>query len=266
MGLEDSCARVTSNKQLFENLWLMELECPNVAANIMPGQFVHLEVPDLQANILRRPFSIFDHDEEAGTVEILYQVVGTGSLTMTTWEPGMLTRMIGCIGRPWDVPYDAKRALLVGGGVGAAPLNLLCQELVDSDVEVDVILGAQTEGALVCRARYERTCGREPACSTDDGTYGREGFATVLVEEAIERSQAEGQLYDYAAICGPEPLMRAASKLLMDAGVRCQVSLERRMACGVGACLSCVVDTASGKKRACVDGPIFDAEEVLWQR
>lgn len=264
MGLEDAHARVMANKQLFGPLWLMELRCPSVAANIMPGQFVHLEIPDRQACVLRRPFSIFDRDEEAGSIEILYQAVGEGTRAMCSWQPGLETRMIGCIGRPWEVPYDARRVLLVGGGVGAAPLNLLCQELIEGGAEVDVILGAQTEGALVCRARYERTCGREPACSTDDGTYGREGFATVLVEEALERAAEEGRPYDFAAVCGPEPLMRAASRLLMDAGVRCQVSLERRMACGVGACLSCVVETASGKKRACVDGPVFDAEDVIW--
>lgn len=264
MGLEDSAARVTQNKQLFEALYLMELECPAVAANIMPGQFVHLEIPDLQASVLRRPFSIFDRNEDEGTVEILYQAVGTGTRAMTRWEPGMRTRMIGCIGRPWEVPFDVNRALLVGGGVGAAPLNLLAQELAQNEVDTDVILGAQTEGALVCRARYEATCGREPLCSTDDGTYGREGFATVLVEEAIAQAASEGRPYDYAAVCGPEPLMRAASQLLTEAGVRCQVSMERRMACGIGACLSCVVETAQGRKRACVDGPVFDAEDIVW--
>lgn len=264
MGLEDSYASVISNKQLFDKLYLMELECPAVADNILPGQFVHMEIPDRPTSVLRRPFSIFDRDAEAGTVEILYQVVGEGTLVMTTWEPGFQTKMIGCIGRSWEVPFDVDRALLVGGGVGAAPLNLLAQELAENEVDTDVILGAQTEGALVCRARYERTCGREPLCSTDDGTYGRQGFATVLVEEAIAKAAAEGRPYDYAAVCGPEPLMRAASSMILDAGIRCQVSMERRMACGVGACLSCVVETTSGKQRACVDGPIFDAEVIAW--
>lgn len=264
MGLEDTSARVVANKHLFGPLYLMELDCPAVAANIMPGQFVHMALPDRDASVLRRPFSIFDRDEDAGRIEILYQTVGAGTQAMTGWQPGFETRMIGCIGRPWEVPFSTKRALLVGGGVGAAPLNLLCQQLVDEGVDVDVILGAQTEGALVCRKRYEDACGKEPRCSTDDGSFGREGFATLLVEEALDAAQAAGTPYDYAAVCGPEPLMRAASALLMDAGVACQVSLERRMACGVGACLSCVVETVDGRKRACVDGPIFDAEVVVW--
>ncbi len=264
MGLEDSHARVISNKQLFGSLYLMELACPSVAANIMPGQFVHMEIPDLQASVLRRPFSIFDRDEDAGVVEILYQVVGAGTRAMSAWEPGMRCRMIGCVGRSWEAPFDTKRALLVGGGVGAAPLNLFCQELIDNDVDVDVILGAQTEGALVCRKRYQDACGKEPLCSTDDGSFGREGFATVLIEEALAEAERSGKPYDFAAVCGPEPLMRAASTMLLEAGVRCQVSMERRMACGVGACLSCVVETTEGRKRACVDGPIFDAEVIVW--
>ncbi|MCI9128747.1 MAG: dihydroorotate dehydrogenase electron transfer subunit [Eggerthellaceae bacterium] len=260
MGLEDSYAKVTSNRHLHGQLYLMELDCPYVAANIQPGQFIHMEIPDRQANILRRPFSIFDADEDAGRIEILYQCLGSGTDAMATWEEGFLTRMIGCIGRPWEVPYSAKSVLLVGGGVGAAPLFLLARQLEENDVQTDVILGAATEGALVCRKRFTDVFQCEPSCSTDDGTYGRAGFATALVEEAL----ASGATYDYAAVCGPEPLMRAASKLLLDAGVATQVSMEKRMACGVGACLSCVVETTAGKKRACVDGPIFDAEDVVW--
>ncbi len=264
MGLEESFAKVTSNRHLFDRLYLMELSCPSVAANVLPGQFVHMEIPDRPANILRRPFSIFDCNEEAGTIEILYQAVGSGTDAMTSWEAGMDTRMIGCIGRSWEVPFDTQRALLVGGGVGAAPLYLLCKGLQADGVDTDVILGATTEGALVCRDRYERACGTPPRCSTDDGSFGQEGFATVLVEEALAKAAQEGRPYDYAAVCGPEPLMQAASRHLIDAGVRTQVSMERRMACGIGACLSCVVETVQGRRRACVDGPIFDAEDILW--
>ena len=264
MGLEDSAALVTSNRHLYGQLYLMELRCPEVAANVLPGQFVHMTIPDEQAHILRRPFSIFDRDEEAGCVEILYQVLGAGTRAMAQWSAGMSCSMIGCIGRSWEVPFDTSRALLVGGGVGAAPLYLLCQQLDQDGISMDVILGAATEGALVCRRRYEETCRTPPLCSTDDGTFGRAGFATLLVEEALQRAQAEGRPYDYAAVCGPEPLMRAASAMLLEAGVRTQVSMERRMACGIGACLSCVVETKDGRKRACGDGPIFDAEDILW--
>lgn len=264
MGLEDHRAKVISNRHLFGSLYLMELSCPFVAANIMGGQFVHMEIPDREAHILRRPFSVFARDEEAGTIEILYQVLGAGTEAMATWEPGFETRMIGCIGRGWEAPYTTERALIVGGGVGAAPLYLLARELMEADVEVDVILGAATEGALVCRARYEQACGKPPVCSTDDGTFGRAGFATVLVEEALAKAAEEGRPYDYAAVCGPEPFMRACARLLHDAGVHTQVSMEKRMACGIGACLSCVVRTISGKQRACVDGPVFEAEDIVW--
>ena len=126
------------------------------------------------------------------------------------------------------------------------------------------ILGASTIDALVARERYGAVLGCEPACSTDDGTYGRAGFCTPLVEEALAAAAAEGAPYDYVACCGPEPLMKIVAGMADAAGVFCEVSMERRMACGVGACLSCVVDTVDGKRRACVDGPVFPASEVVW--
>lgn len=261
--MKDHPSIVMSNRQKTDLLYIMSLRAPQLAGQVLPGQFVHMELPTLQGNILRRPFSVYDVSPEEGIVDILYQVVGVGTQDMSRWQPGYLTRMIGPIGSPWSPSTEVKCALLVGGGVGAAPLLLLCRQLVARGVNVDVILGAATADALVCKDRYIGICGSEPICSTDDGSYGRKGFATVLVEEAVCDATNDAT-YDYAAICGPEPLMRSASKITTDAGIPTQVSMERRMACGIGACLSCVVDTVSGKKRACVDGPIFDALEVVW--
>lgn len=273
--LSDYGAEVVANEQLTDTLYLMELEIerledpalarPELARAIAPGQFVHMAIPTLADHILRRPFSIYAADADNGRVEILYQVVGDGTAEMTRWKPGQATSMIGPIGHGWSVGADVRRVLLVGGGVGAAPLFMLCEQLVEQGVQVDVVLGASTKDALVCHDRYSGVCGRPPKCSTDDGTFGREGFCTTLIEDAIAAAADDGMPYDYGAVCGPEPLMRIASEMMIDAGIRCQVSMEKRMACGVGACLSCVVDTVGGKRRSCVDGPVFDAREVVWQ-
>lgn len=268
MALVNERARILSNECVGPNLFLMTLASPRIAASIAPGQFVHMRVPGMEAHILRRPFSVYARDESAGTLEVLYQAVGFGSEHMAKLEPGVATRedaeLIGPVGRTWQPPADARRALLVGGGVGAAPLFMLCEQLVEGSVRVDVVLGAQTASALTCRARYEALLGAPARCATDDGTFGRAGFCTSLVDEALEQADAAGDPYQYIAVCGPEPLMKLVVAAAARVGVPCEVSLERRMACGVGACLSCVVDTADGKKRACVDGPVFDAQEVVW--
>lgn len=251
---------VLKNVQRTDALYVMTLESPEIARTVQPGQFVHMEIPTLQAHILRRPFSIYDADPDAGTIDILYQVVGTGSADMTAWEAGFETTTLGPIGRRWFPPKGIERALLVGGGVGAAPLYMLCAELIGQGIDVEVVLGAATGEALVCRERYEGLRGSSPLCATDDGSFGAHGFATVHVEELLGR----GETYDYAAVCGPEPMMRAVAAMTCDAGIRTQVSMERRMACGIGACLSCTCDTTAGRKRVCMDGPVFDVTELGW--
>ena len=262
-SVHDVLCRVISNERAADGLHVMRLEAPELASSVGCGQFIHMEMPTLQSHILRRPFSVYDAHPESGTIDILYQVVGTGSASMVGWENGFMVRAIGPIGSTWTPPQDARRVLLVGGGVGAAPLLLLCKMLLGRGVDVKVVLGASTADALVCKGRYSDVCGCEPDCSTDDGTYGAKGFATALVEAALKDAM-EDEPFDYAAICGPEPLMKAASAMTLEVGIPTQVSMERRMACGIGACLSCVVDTTEGKRRACVDGPIFDAKEVVW--
>ena len=273
-GLVNERARIVGNKQVGPRLYLMTLHAPVIQELYRCGQFVHLQVPGMEGHILRRPFSVYDQDMNAGTIDVLYQTVGFGTDRMTALAPGQEIDLIGPVGHRWNVPDEAERVLLVGGGVGAAPLYTLAWGCVCSLRRVDVVLGAQTKDALVCRERYASLlssaaaktggCDPEPRCATDDGTFGRAGFCTSLVEEALSQAKAEGAPYGYVATCGPEPLMRIVARMAADAGVPCEVSLEKRMACGIGACLSCVVETKAGKKRSCVDGPVFDAAEVVW--
>lgn len=265
VALINEQARVLLNEGVGPNLFVMALESPGIAQAVVPGQFVHMKVPGMDDHILRRPFSVYACDVQAGVIELLYQAVGFGSAHMTTLtEGGKGVELVGPVGRGWCPAAAVKRALLVGGGVGAAPLFMLCEELVGKGVQTDVVLGAQTEMALACRERYEALLSAPPRCATDDGSFGRAGFCTSLVQEALDEAAAAGEPYDYLAVCGPEPLMRIVAGMAEAACVPCEVSMERRMACGIGACLSCVVDTKDGKKRACVDGPVFGADEVVW--
>ena len=260
--LTNERARILSNRNVGPRLHLLKLESPEIATSIKPGQFVHMRLPELEAHVLRRPFSVYDRNAKDGSIEILYQVVGSVTKIMPTMHDGTV-ELIGPVGNTWST--DCSHALLVGGGVGAAPLFMLAGALKEKGVSFDVVLGAQTADALVTRERYAGLLGCDPCCATDDGTYGRAGFCTQLVEERLsEGCLADGRPYDYLAVCGPEPLMRIVASMGRESDVRTDVSLEKRMACGVGACLSCVVDTIDGKKRSCVDGPIFDAEKVVW--
>ena len=269
MALVNERACVLENSCVGPRLYLMRLSSPLIAGSLEPGQFVHMRIPGMEGHVLRRPFSVYARDAEAGELELLYQTVGFGSVHMATLRPGCCedAELIGPVGNAWAPPATARRALLVGGGVGAAPLFLLCERLVAAGVRTDVVLGAQTKDALVCRERYDALLARQGGsaqCATDDGSFGWPGFCTGLSAQALEQAAAAGEPYDWVAVCGPEPLMRIVAGQAAGAGVACQVSMERRMACGVGACLSCVVDTRDGKKRACVDGPIFDAEVLTW--
>ena len=193
----DITAPVLDNHQVGPRLHLMTLSAPEIASSIKPGQFVHMQIPGMEGHILRRPFSVYATNVSEGTIEILYQVVGFGSERMTKLAPGdeVAPKLIGPVGHGWAAPEKCERALLVGGGVGAAPLYLLFEQLVAAGVDVTVVLGAQTEAALVCRERYARVlsiagCCAEnaPLCATDDGTFGRAGFCTSLVDDAVSEA------------------------------------------------------------------------------
>lgn len=265
-ALIDESGEIRANENIGPDLYLMSLALPNIAATVQPGQFVHMKLPCFEQHILRRPFSIYARSASKGTIDILYQAVGEGTRHMTTLRQGDAVLALGPIGSVWELPKEARSALLIGGGVGAAPLFMFAEYLQESSIDFDVILGARTKDTHICYERYEALMGahaiEEDAplrCATDDGSFGFVGVCTPLVEHALARKR-----YDYVAVCGPEPMMRAVWGLVRETSIPCQMSFERRMACGIGACLSCVIETHEGNRRACVDGPIFDARKVVF--
>ncbi|MDI6844266.1 MAG: dihydroorotate dehydrogenase electron transfer subunit [Anaerosomatales bacterium] len=247
---------VEANERVATGVGLLALRAPRIAASVRPGQFVHLRIAEGTSFILRRPFSV--HRAHGETIEVLYQVVGAGTRWLSEREPGDAMDAIGPLGAGWRVPDGAAHALLVAGGLGAAPLGMLAEELARRGVAVTVAQGAPTAERLVAGDVFERAA-RTVAVATDDGSRGVRGFVTALVPKLLEEHRPE---VVYA--CGPEPMMCSVARMALDAGVPCQVSLERLMACGVGACLSCTVATVAGLKRACADGPVFDASEIVW--
>jgi len=166
--------------------------------------------------------------------------------------------LIGPLGRGWRVPADARSALVVAGGLGVAPMGMLVEALKAARIRTTVVMGALDRKGLLATDFFASACDRLEI-TTDDGSAGTCGLVTVVLDDLIGAVRP-----DVVCTCGPEPMQQAVARIAADAGIPCQVSLERRMACGVGACLSCVVPTRDGLKRACVDGPVFDAADVLW--
>ena len=247
---------VVANDRVAEGVGLIALRAPRTAAWIQPGQFVHLRIATSADIILRRPFSV--HRALGERIEILYQILGAGTLRLAEKNVGDVMDVVGPLGHGWQVSAGVSHALLVAGGLGAAPLGMLAEQLAERGVAVAVAQGAPTATRLVARDHFERVA-RRVEVATDDGSAGELGFVTGPVARLLAEER-----FDVAYTCGPEPMQRIVSSMAKDAGVACQVSLERLMACGIGACLSCVVSTRDGQKRACVDGPVFDAEEVVW--
>lgn len=257
-------AHVIENAKLSQGLYNLSFYSPEIAGSAQSGQFIHVEVSTEPTSILRRPFCVFDTNAQKGSVEVLYQVAGKCTSSMSQWKPDLKTSLIGPIGNGWQISDDFSRVLLVGGGVGAAPLLMLCNKLVSSGVNVDVVLGAQTKDGLAFKERFEQLHPNSILYATDDGTYGMKGFCTVCVDKLLHEANTP---YDCACICGPEPMMRAVSSMTLEKNIHTQVSLEKMMACGVGACLSCTCETKdvdNPKRRVCVDGPVFDAEFIRW--
>ena len=259
-GLSVHDFTVVSNEPAADGLMRVVFSAPELAAALRPGQFVNIRVPGDASQILRVPLSFSHADAAAGTVEIVYAVVGDATRRLSQMTPGATSTAVGPCGNPWPAVDGARRACVVAGGVGITPVVACARMLAGSGVAFDAVVGAQTARKLWGADVLEDLGAGTVAVTTDDGTAGRRGFTTDALADLL----AQG-CYDVVYTCGPEVMMAGVARISREAGVACRVSMERMMSCGFGACATCNVAMADGTyKSCCKDGPVFDAEEVAW--
>ncbi len=264
MKIVQEQGKVLSNLEVAPNIFLMSLRLPQVAKTARPGQFVHLQISPLCDPLLRRPFSIHRTKPQGAEVSILYQVVGRGTKLLSQKHPGERLDCLGPLGRGFAIPKEDAQFILVAGGIGIAPLIFLAETLLGKKEKKRtgmVFLMGAASGEYILYERELLCWGATVAVATDDGSKGHRGAVTDLLAPRVDRSVNGCRIF----ACGPEAMLQKVARIANQRKIPCQLSLEQRMACGLGACLGCVVKTRSGYQRVCVDGPIFPAQEVIFE-
>ena len=243
--MKDGLFTTVSNRKIAQDVYLAELS-GDTSEIKSPGQFVNFAIDGLY---LRRPISVCDSRE--GLLTVIYKVVGKGTARMSEAVPGDTFKVLTGLGNGYDLSKAGKRPLLIGGGVGVPPLYLLAKKLVEKGAKPCVVMGFNSSADVFFEDEF-RKLGCETKVTTVDGSYGLKGFVT----DALPSD------YTYFYTCGPLPMLKAVYQKTNTSG---QFSLEERMGCGFGACMGCSIMTASGPKRVCKDGPVFEKEDLLWK-
>ncbi len=245
---------VVSNERLNEEYFELRLAGTRPLPAILPGQFAEVLVEGSVRTFLRRPISFYDVDEDRREVSLLIRKVGPGTRRLSELEAGEGLNLIYPLGHPFSL-MEGRRFLLVGGGVGIAPLLMQGRRLRAEGREVTFLLGFRSQDQLFDLSRFSEA--GELLLTTEDGSVGHQGMVT-------DHPAMEGS-WDGIFSCGPEPMMKAVASVAARKEVSCEVSLETLMGCGFGACLCCAVETVHGMLRACVEGPVFNTKELQWQ-
>ncbi len=236
---------IIENVPLTESVYKMTLR-GDTSAITAPGQFVNIKLDGLY---LRRPISVCD--VVGNQLTIIYKVVGKGTAQMAAMRSGSLDVLTG-LGNGYDLSVSGDRPVLLGGGVGVPPMYMLAKQLIGQGKKVTVILGFNTKYEVFYEDAF-RALGAEVTVTTVDGSYGLKGFVT----DALANVE-----YTHFYTCGPEPMLKAVYKATNTSG---QMSFEKRMGCGFGACMGCSCKTITGYKRICKEGPVMRKEEILWE-
>lgn len=246
---KDTDMRVAENIRVARKTWRMRLEGDTTPLS-RPGQFVNIRLDD---KYLRRPISVADYGQ--GWITLYYDVVGEGTEEMSRIYTGKLRVLVG-LGNGFDTGRSGDSPLLIAGGIGSAPMLGLARKLTEEGKKVTAILGYNTAADIVMRKELEEL-GVEVVVSTADGSEGIKGFVT----DAFRQLSEEGREFSYYYACGPMPMLRAVGTGIKLPG---ELSLDERMGCGYGACMCCSIQTRSGAKRICKDGPVFQNTELIW--
>ena len=236
---------IIENTPLTDSVYKMVL-FGDVSAITAPGQFVNIQLDGLY---LRRPISVCDLNED--TLTIIYKIVGQGTKQLSQMTGGKLDLLTG-LGNGYDLTVSGDKPVLIGGGVGVPPMYLLAKRLLAMGKQVRVILGFNTASEIFYEGEFKKL-GAQVYVTTVDGSYGTKGFVTDVLKDLD---------YSYFYTCGPEPMLKAVYGATNTSG---QMSFEKRMGCGFGACMGCSCKTITGYKRICKEGPVMRKEEILWE-
>ena len=258
--LEDS--KIISNRVLKGDYRRVEFEAPLLSPEVLPGQFVHVQIAQLKDRILRRPFSICNVTD-SGVLTIVYKIVGEGTAKLAELTPGTVCNLMGPLGVPFSVPADNEIPVLVAGGYGSAATYILAQRSPEPGI---LLLGARSEEDLILIEDFEKL-GFEVRVATENGERGHKGLVTELLQEVLDEPGVEHKRF-YG--CGPHGMLMAMGRMLLANNSDGELSLDHLMCCGVGACFACVVkvkaDNSDGWRyaRTCNEGPVFKASDVFY--
>ena len=242
-------------KQDFGRSVLLRLRSEQSLPDIVPGQFVQVRVDGSPSTYLRRPISIHDVDFAKNEIALLVQQVGEGTRHLAAANVGDFINMVLPLGNGFSLFEKGEKCLLVGGGIGIAPLFYFAKMLNDKGIHPTLLLGGKTKNDLIRLEDYQQL--GDTYVTTEDGSLGEKGFVTM-------HSLWQKQSFDKIYVCGPKPMMKAVAKLSAEKDMWCEVSLENLMACGLGACLCCVEDTVDGHVCVCKEGPVFNTRRLKW--
>lgn len=245
-------AKIVRQTAISSDVRLVEVAAPAIAQEAQPGQFVNVEVSRQAAPLLRRPFGIAGVDANAGTFTMFYRIIGEATHILAQALPGEQLSIIGPLGHGFDL--KALRPLLIGGGMGLAPLLYLARSFAPEQVEI--LIGGRTQQELFWTEIFKPFV-RKTYETTDDGSAGIKGLVTAPLPALLTTGS-----YDCVYVCGPVPMMRSVAQMVEARKIPCQVSLEKYMACGLGACLSCSCQGIGKRLKVCTDGPVFWSREV----
>jgi dihydroorotate dehydrogenase electron transfer subunit len=258
----DETSVLVERRALSPDAFLLQLESETLARSFLPGQFTMVRIPERPDLLLRRPYSFCDSAD--GRFSLLVKVAGKGTRALTEAPLGSPLSCLGPLGSWFRIPDASVKPVIVAGGVGIAPFVAFSRVLAERGRRAVVLLGGRSARDLYLRNEFE-ALGMDVRTSSEDGTHGHRGLVTDLLANVLEGGEPV-ELFS----CGPTPMLLRVAAMAREKGVRHQVSLERRMGCGMGCCLGCVVyartDTRSEYLRSCTEGPVFDADAVIWDR
>jgi dihydroorotate dehydrogenase electron transfer subunit len=247
--------KIIDNKRLTDDLFILVLSGNEELVHFKPGQFVQVKVEGSPETFLRRPISIHDVDYKHNTFKLLIQSTGAGTYKLAQMISGDSLNLIYPLGNSFTDPLDGERVLLVGGGVGVAPLLFLGKHLISIGCKPDWLLGFRNKDRIIDLTEYKNI--GNIFLTTEDGSEGEKGYVT-------SHSVLSGRRYDRFYCCGPDLMMKAVADYCRRSSINCEVSLENLMACGFGICLCCIVNTVKGNICTCTEGPVFNITDLKW--